>query len=121
MVPKDNTDTWEYYKYQKNTYKLFHLGSLTADKKTRKRHLVFFPLLTYGLTLRFQERYITHADLLAHLTDLSGKFPREEDKKLLLLLLNLFIRAELQTTINKSRGQSDVVSSWTHQVTWINY
>ena len=42
--------------------------------------------------------------------DIRGKFPSEEDKKLIQTLLKICRYAVLQTTRNKSRGQADVKS-----------
>ena len=32
VVPKDDTETWEYYEYLENGYKFLNPGSLTADE-----------------------------------------------------------------------------------------
>ena len=89
MVPKDNTETWEYYEYPENRYKFFNPGSLTADKKHETFNLVPCPLLPCVLVSWFLDRDITLADLRENIMEIRGQYLREEDKKLLQPLLNL--------------------------------
>ena len=48
--------------------------------------------------------------LQAHIMEMRGQCPREEDKRILQLLLNLYRRAVLQTRRKQKRGQEKMES-----------
>ena len=49
MVPKKDTETWDYYEYPENLYTLFNPGSVTADLKYENFNLLPCPLFPYVL------------------------------------------------------------------------
>ena len=108
MVPKDNTETWEYYEYPLNLYNIFNPCILTTDEEKEIFKLFPCPLLPYGITSWCLEKDIMWVDLQEHIMKIIIKFPKREEKKLLKALLNLYRCAVLKTKSDKTRGQAEV-------------
>ena len=108
MVPKDDTEVWEYYEYLENYYKVLNPGSLTAEE--RNENFKLSPLTPTHIWTRIMvPGYVENMGRPLVTPDGSKrKFTKGTRQKILQPLLNLRRCAVIQTTRNQSIGQSDV-------------